>query len=96
MKVVKYFILAFAMILILIAVLTCSNVIERVFSQEIASGAVQQFNENTNAYSQISINTGIKDIFIFLSYVIGFIGELLCVKFFIRWIKKDIVSKETK
>lgn len=96
MKIVKYFILAGLMVILCIAAVANANTFERIFSQEVAYTATQQFNENVNAYSQISINTGVKNFFIFLAYFMGVLGEVLFVRILIRWIRKDIVSKETK
>lgn len=94
MKIGKYVILASIMILLFITMSTCINIVERAGSQQVAYGAVQQFNENTNAYVDISVNTGIKNIFIFLSYLIGLLCELFCGRLLIRWIRKDIKEKK--
>lgn len=66
-----------------------SNYVEKVGSQMIAQNATQQFNENVNAYSQISTDSGLKDVVLIAITSVEFL--LTCFGFYILYsfVKKD-------
>ena len=78
---IKYVIVVFTIVFIFVVGMASLQLTEKVFSQYIAQVATQQFNENVNAYANITTYTGIKNgtetVIMFLMFLsVAWVGSL--------------------
>ena len=96
MKITKYVLIAFVAFIVAFMGIEGTEVVDRIYTQEIQSVAADQLTDHGEAYVSLEVNKAARESINIGILLLVVLGEFGCGINVYRWIKKDKVLLEEK